>query len=452
MAVDGAGDGTANGSPGEPSRSPGRSSSGPELRVGVVGVGQRAKLATHAQAPGVARVVACADPSVRGRARARELFGDDVAVYEDWHAMPADDLDAVFVLTPDDLHAAPALHFLSAGVAVFVDKPMAIALADCDELLATAARTGTRLYIGHNLRHLPMLRRMRALIEDGAVGEVKAVWCRHFVGHGGDYYFKDWHAERAHTTSLLLQKGAHDLDVIHWLAGGYSRQVVALGGLTVFGDNPHRRPLAGFDDPGSDAGPDIGSGIGSGALMADWFDLGAWPPSELRNLNPVIDVEDLSLMLTRLDNGVFTSYQQCHYSPDYWRNYTVIGDAGRLENFGDGIDGDAAEIRVWNQKRSGYRADADLVIPISGAEAEGLHGGADSALVAEFLRFAAVGGPTETSPVAAREAVAAGVAATESLRSGGVPVAVPGPDAAVAEYFADSSGHHRRVPSIPAST
>jgi predicted dehydrogenase len=405
-----------------------------ELRIGVVGVGQRAKVATHAQQPGVARVVACADPSARGREHARELFGAEVAVYEDWQAMPVGELDAVFVLTPDHLHAAPALHFLAAGVAVFVDKPMAITLADCDAMLATAARTGTRLYIGHNLRHLPMLRRMRELIDDGAIGEVKAVWCRHFVGHGGDYYFKDWHAERAHTTSLLLQKGAHDLDVIHWLAGGYSREVVALGGLTVYGANP-RRQVA--EDS-------------SGAMVTDWFDVGAWPPSQLRDLNPVIDVEDLSQMLTRLDNGVFTSYQQCHYTPDYWRNYTVIGDAGRLENFGDGLDGDPAHIRVWNKKRSGYRADADLIIPID--EAVGLHGGADSALVAEFLRFAAVGGATETSPVAAREAVAAGVAATESLRSGGVPVAVPAPDPVVAEHFADPARHHRRDPSIPAST
>lgn len=393
-----------------------------ELRIGVVGVGQRAKLATHAHRPGVARVVACADPSKRGREHARELFGDDVAVYEDWHALPAGELDAVFVLTPDHLHAAPALHFLAAGVAVFVDKPMAITLADCDALLARAARTGTRLYIGHNLRHLPMLRRMRELIEDGAVGEVKAVWCRHFVGHGGDYYFKDWHAERANTTGLLLQKGAHDLDVIHWLAGGYSREVVALGGLTLYGANPHRRSASAED---------------SGALMAEWFDAGAWPPSRLRDLNPVIDVEDISQMLTRLDNGVFTSYQQCHYTPDYWRNYTVIGDAGRLENFGDGIDGDPAQIRVWNRRRSGYRADADLVVPIAEADTEGLHGGADAALVAEFLRYAAVGGPTETSPVAAREAVAAGVAATESLRSGGVPVAVAAPDPAVAAHFAE---------------
>ncbi|MYS19495.1 Predicted dehydrogenase [Streptomyces sp. DvalAA-14] len=409
-----------------------------ELRVGVVGIGQRAPLVRHANRPGVARVVSCADPDPRARATARELFGPQVAVHDAWTRMLDDRLDAVFVLTPDHVHTAPVRFFLAAGVAVFVEKPLAIGVDDCDEMLADAARTGTRLYVGHNLRHLPVLRRMRALIDAGAIGRVRSVWCRHFVGHGGDYYFKDWHAERANTTGLLLQKGAHDLDAVHWLAAGYSRTVVALGGLTVYGDNPHRRDPRDPDD---------------GRRMPDWFDPGAWPPSALRDLNPVIDVEDLSMMLTRLDNGVFTSYQQCHYTPDYWRNYTVIGDEGRLENFGDGLDEEEATVRVWNLRRSGYRPDADLTVTVAAPpgrppdlegpedpedpeDPEGGHGGADGALVAEFLRFAAEGGPTETSPIAAREAVAAGVAATVSLRSGGTPVRVRPPDPATARYFA----------------
>ena len=54
----------------------------------------------------------------------------------------------------------------------------------------------------------------------GHIGEVKAGWCRHFVGWGGDFYFKDWHADRTKSTGLLLQKGAHDIDVLHWLCGG----------------------------------------------------------------------------------------------------------------------------------------------------------------------------------------------------------------------------------------
>jgi predicted dehydrogenase len=341
-----------------------------------------------------------------------------VPIFDDHQTLLEQNLDAVMVFTPDDAHTAPVLAALTAGVPVFVEKPLAISIADCDEVLQTARATGTRLYVGHNLRHLPLLRRMKELIDQGVIGKVKSIWCRHFVGHGGDYYFRDWHADRRRTLGLLLQKGAHDLDVIHWLAGASSRQVVAMGGLQVYGNVAHRRTNP--EPPG--------------AVMADWFDPQQWPPTDLDQLNPVVDVEDLSMMLARLSNGVLASYQQCHYTPDYWRNYTVIGDRGRMENFGDAVSDSAGIIKVWNQHRSGYREDADLSITVDASE--GSHGGADTAIVAEFLRFARFGGVTDSSPVAAREAVAAGVAATQSLRNGSVPVDINALPTDLLEYFA----------------
>ena len=45
------------------------------------------------------------------------------------------------------------------------------------------------------------------------------------------------------------------------------------------------------------------------------------------------------MMLMRMESGVLASYEQCHFAPDYWRNYTVIGTEGRIENFGDGEGG-----------------------------------------------------------------------------------------------------------------
>lgn len=192
----------------------------------------------------------------------------------------------------------------------------------------------------------------------------------------------------------------------------------------VYGDNPHRRAPG---EPKSD----------------DWYtEEGHWPPDTQRGLNPVIDVEDVSLLNLRLANGVLAAYQQCHFTPDYWRNYTVIGDAGRLENFGDGP---GAEVRVWNSRRSGYRAAPDATRTVPPAEAGGGHGGADPLLIDEFLRFARHGGATDTSPVAARMAVAVGCLATESLRAGGTPRRVPPLDPALVAYFDRGqvpAGHH----------
>ncbi|MEV0408846.1 Gfo/Idh/MocA family oxidoreductase [Actinoallomurus sp. NPDC050550] len=385
-----------------------------DLKLGVIGLGVRSTLADLAHRPGAgSRLVACCDRDPQMLEKARQRFGPDVTTTTDHRELLHADLDGVFVLTPDHTHEPIGVEFLQAGIPVFLEKPLAITTAGCDRLLAVARTSGTPLYVGHNMRHMPVVVAMRKLIEEGAIGSVKAIWCRHFVGHGGDFYFRDWHADRRNTTGLLLQKGAHDIDVIHWLGGGYSRRVNGMGGLVVYGDITSRRDRAG-------------------ERMTDWLDPEHnWPPSSLRDLNPVVDVEDLSMMQMRLDNGVFASYQQCHFTPDYWRNYTVIGTEGRLENFGDA---EGATIKVWN-RRSDYRADADLELPIP--KQEGWHGGADPRLVEEFLHFIRTGAATVTSPVAAREAVAAGYAATMSLRDGGRAVDVPPPATEVATYFAN---------------
>lgn len=386
-----------------------------DLRLGALGFGLRGSLARIAHRPGRGSrvtVVAEHDPALRDRAADR-IPG--VRTVEDHRKVVDDpDVDAVLVLTPDHTHADIACAALRAGKPVLVEKPLDITIERCDLILRTAYETGTRLYVGHNMRHMPVIRQMRDLVLRGDIGTVRTVWVRHFVGYGGDWYFKDWHAERRCTTGLLLQKGAHDLDVLHWLAGGYTRQVQALGDLMVYGGNPHRRSPG---EPKAD----------------DWYtEDGHWPPHTQRALNPVIDIEDVSIVNMRLDNGVLAAYQQCHFTPDYWRNYTVIGDAGRLENFGDGPGG---VVKVWNSRRSGYRAEADAEYLIPDVEQDAEHGGADPLLIDEFLRFVREGGRTDTSPVAARMAVAAGYRATESLRGGGVPYEVPPLDAELVAYF-----------------
>ena len=111
---------------------------------------------------------------------------------------------------------------------------MAITIEGCDRILQTAFENRRKLYLGHNMRHMSFILKMKQLIDDGEIGEVKSGWCRHFVAYGGDAYFKDWHSERSKATSLLLQKGAHDIDILHWLCGGYTREVTAMGGLTVY--------------------------------------------------------------------------------------------------------------------------------------------------------------------------------------------------------------------------
>ena len=158
---------------------------------------------------------------------------------------------------------------------------------------------------------------------------------------------------------------------------------------------------------------------GTGEIASDWFSHSNWPPSSLTGLNPVVDVEDLSMMMMRLDNGVLASYQQCHFTPDYWRNYTVIGTEGRLENFGDTGGG---VVRVWNRRLEWQlEGHAEHLIEGDG----GGHEAADIATLTEFFEHVVNDAPTLGDPVAARQAVAVGALGAESLRHGSVPCDIP---------------------------
>jgi len=382
------------------------------LRIGVIGAGGRGGLAGHAHDPahGV-RLVAGADTRDAALAHFRERYGADAFVTHDYRELlDKADVDAVFVCSPDNFHEEHAVAALEAGKAVYLEKPMAITVEGADRILRAAYEHGCKLYVGHNMRHMTFVRKMKDLVDAGAIGEVKAGWCRHFVAYGGDAYFKDWHAERKNTTGLLLQKAAHDIDVLHWLCGGLSTRVNAFGGLTLYDR------IADRHDP---------SERGDASFQQE-----NWPPRSQTGLNPKIDVEDISMMQMILDNGVFASYEQCHFTPDAWRNYTIIGTEGRIENFGDSPGN--CVVRLWN-RRCDYNpwGDEQYYIP----PVRGGHGGADPSIVGEFVRYVKDGEKATTSPVAARYSVAAGCMATYSLRNGGVPMDIPPLPPEIVAYF-----------------
>ena len=393
----------------------GMSTSGRELRIGVIGAGGRGSLADHAHRPddGV-RLVAGADVVDAALEHFAQTYGPDVFVTKDYRELLArNGIDAVFVTSPDYCHEEHAAAALEAGKPVYLEKPMAITIVGCDRILRAARDGNVKLYLGHNMRHMAFVQKMKQLIDDGAIGQVKTAWCRHFVSYGGDAYFKDWHAERARSTGLLLQKAAHDIDVLHWLCGGYTVRVNAMGALTLYDQIADRHGSSERGDAG-------------------WSE-NNWPPLSQKQLNPIIDVEDVSMMHMQLDNGVLACYQQCHYAPDSFRNYTVIGTEGRIENFGD-VPGECS-VHLWN-RRSGYsqRGDVEYEIPDEG----GSHGGADPKIVDEFIRHVRGQSKMTTSPIAARNSVAAGYQATMSLRQDGAPLDVPRVDEDLVKHFAQS--------------
>ncbi len=378
-----------------------------KVRIGVIGVTGRGGIAIHWQNDpyGRAEVVGGADISQERLEQFKARVNAAAFVTTDYRRLlERDDIDAIAVTSPDFTHEEYAVAALEAGKHVFCEKPLAITTAGCDRILNAWHRSGKHLMVGFNMRYMNMFRVMKEIADSGVIGEIKAVWVRHFVGMGGDFYYHDWHGSRANTTSLLLQKGSHDIDMIHWITGHYTRRVAAFGSLDFFGgDKPNdlRCPTCPENRTCTEA---------------------LFGPRTQCCFRQEIDVEDNNVMIMELDNGIKAAYLQCHFTPDYHRNYTFIGTEGRLEN-------SEPEMKVWVKTRvsNTWRELADRTYDIK--KAVGGHGGADPVICADFLDMILEGKEPVATPIAGRMSVAAGCAGAESLRSGGRPVDVlPLPD------------------------
>ena len=182
------------------------------LRIGVIGVGH---LGSHharilSTLPG-AELVAVVDTN---RARAEEI----AAANRTRPLFDARDLagqvDAVTIAVPTELHLDIALPFLSEGVPVLVEKPMARTLAEADALIEAAAKTGVVLAVGHTERFNPAVAAARPLLSDPRFIEV------HRLGT---------FAARSLDIDVVFDLMIHDLDVVLSLVGAEVDAIEAVG-------------------------------------------------------------------------------------------------------------------------------------------------------------------------------------------------------------------------------
>lgn len=116
--------------------------------------------------------------------------------------------------------------------------------------------------------------------------------------------------------------------------------------------------------------------------------------------------------MMELEGGIKASYLQCHFTPDYSRNYTFIGTKGRIEN--DDINN---KIYLKTRKSNSWEELSDVVYEMK--PEEGSHGGADPKIAQDFVELILYDKKPLTTPFAGRMSVAVGCAATESIRNGG---------------------------------
>ena len=379
-----------------------------QLRIGVIGVTGRGGIARHWHQPeDRSIVVAGADISPTALETFKQNVNPDAYTTPNYQDLLArDDVDAVAITSPDFTHEEYACAAFAAGKHVFCEKPMAITTEGCDRMLHAWKESGKKFMIGFNMRYMNIFRVMKDVVDSGIIGELKVVWVRHFVGHGGEWYYHDWHGASRNSTGLLLQKASHDIDMVHWITGHYGRRVIGFGSLDYYGgDKP--------DDLTCDRCPEKDT-----CVEYQYTERKA-NQMNMCVFRKEVDVEDNSTILFELDNGIKVTYMQCHYTPDYCRNYTFIGTEGRVENLDDGSQV-IVKLRNRSNRWKNLANHSYEVKPAAGG-----HGGADPLVARDFLDMVLEDKEPLATPLAGRMSVAVGVAGTHSIRNHSCPIDIP---------------------------
>lgn len=156
----------------------------------------------------------------RGEAKAREYALARCRVYTDLEELlKADDIHVVSICTPHHLHVEQGVACAQAGKHVVVEKPIALDLAGLRRLDAAVREHKVRSVTGFVLRWNPLFDTIKAILAEGAIGDVFHAEVDYLHGIGKEHHLYYWLRQRAIGGSALLTGGCHAVDALRWFVG-----------------------------------------------------------------------------------------------------------------------------------------------------------------------------------------------------------------------------------------
>ncbi|MDP9867929.1 MULTISPECIES: Gfo/Idh/MocA family protein [Streptosporangium] len=381
------------------------------VTLAVIGAGLRGLgYARRALESGRARVVAVAEPDPHRRQSLADEHGIPAAnVFADWRDLLAGDrlADAIIVATQDRMHVEPAVRAAELGYHILLEKPMAPTEADATAIAEAAQRHGVLLAVCHVMRYTPYTRTLKALIDEGRIGQVMNIQHLEQVGwwHQAHSFVRGNWRNEAESAPMLLAKACHDLDWIIHVKGALPERISSFGNLVHF--RAEQRP-AGAADRCLDCPVESTCPYSAKRIYLDCL---GDPFKEFWPLSAVTHDHTEAGVLTALREG---PYGRCVYASD---NDVVDTQVVTME-FADGtsatctvtafaalehrktrvfgthgsIEGDGVTLRLHD-----FLTDKVSVIDThAGADASAAtgHGGGDEALLDAFVAAVAHGDPS----------------------------------------------------------
>ena len=214
-----------------------------KISVIIIGAGLRgigyARIAKNM--PENYEVVGVAEPVADRRNCIKELFNlPDDRCFNDWTEILAlgKIADAAFICTMDRDHFAPTMKAIELGYDIMLEKPIAPTPEDCAAITKAANEKGVKVLICHVLRFTPFYCRLKQLILDGYVGEVQLIEQVEHVGliHQSHSFVRGNWGNSQRSSTMLLQKSCHDIDILQWLMDKECTRVSSFGSTGYFNE------------------------------------------------------------------------------------------------------------------------------------------------------------------------------------------------------------------------
>jgi len=348
----------------------------------------------------------------------------EIAVYDQLDACLADPrVELVMVTTHSDQHREPAERALAAGKKVYLDKPLAHDLEDCNAILAAERQYGSPILLGFTRRYEAAWRQARELTLQGVIGEVRMALLRAVIPY--HVYFHGWHRERRFSGDALNDKSSHHVDAMSWFVDADPVRVSGFGGRRVFLADPDAPKCCRECDRICPyrTGPQRKGRRAQDRLPPDkelsW--LGRDDTRTSRDLcvfRPGADILDHAVVNLQFENGVVGQlfYSIFGFDSQDQETFEIVGERGRIRLIRH--SGELDVVSEYGEKSQ--------VIDARDAHHDSTHFGADFRLVEELRRFAD-GAPPVVGCRAGHIASATVFAALESIEAGGAPVEVARP-------------------------
>lgn len=391
---------------------------GKKIGIGILGTGKRGVyfggvyFGNHPDC----ELVGLCDIEPENLAFAKEKLGDIPATdsLESFLQLPG--LDAIVICSNDHAHAEHAIASLRAGKHVYLEKPMAQTIEDCDKMAQAGLEAKRVFMVGLELRYCSLMEDMKRIISSGEIGDIKIGQVTDNVSVGGDYYYHGPRRRKQYVKSLILEKGTHSLDLANWLIDASPVKVYCSSGLDVFGGTaPHDKRCRACDEAAACAYY-VDNHVG---LEMDYG--GVRLKDDLCVYADEVDTHDNGLVLIDYDNGARVSYFECHFTPEYTREFMFTGTKGKITGFYN----NQQDFKITVMKR--HSKEVQTYYP---ERRSGGHGGGDSGIVDTFVDLVKKGEPAMPGIWGARDSAAIAIAAAESAETG-LPVRISPNDAFV---------------------